>query len=517
MNETGYWAIVASKINSNQELANLNKVINLANKFSQESFKTLYDYVEFLDESIEAMDDESQAQVASEENSVRIMTIHQSKGLEFKAVFLYETNSRGQDDKVNSGNIAIDKKFGILTHLPVEENYFGKYSTPPIVSIYNFIQMKKNLAELKRLFYVGITRAEEFLFISASAKEFKAGKGTFFSLLKEGLQFNGDEEVVDISTKLETLDRDTMESSKREVNLRIPLIKTVDEIENPFIMKTENYLPKKFAIEKIEDKPEREIISATKIAVFNQCPVKYELTYELGYSKFINLLKKQEKENDFNHREDEELNEAADLKGSIIHSILQNEIDDKNLDEAIENLLENQYFERRRQLVNPESFSAGIKKDLIKLYSSAFFKKIAGQKNYKNEFELYTGEGKYFLYGIIDKLIIENKKIIILDYKTDKIEKNEILNESVKYTHQLNFYAFIVKKLFPEKKVETILLFVKHPDEPVIKTYSDEMIKAFGKKLGRDIVNIHQQNFVPNPEHCRYCQFFEKGKCLKIA
>lgn len=69
-------------------------------------------------------------------------------------------------------------------------------------------------------------------------------------------------------------------------------------------------------------------------------------------------------------------------------------------------------------------------------------------KNYKNEFEIYLKENDYFLYGIIDKLIIENDKAIIVDYKTDTIEEKEIQGKIENYINQLSFYSYIVSKLF---------------------------------------------------------------------
>ena len=513
LNETGYWSVIASKINSNQELANLNKALNLANRFSQESFKTLYDYVEFLSESIGTADDESQAQVSSDENAVRIMTIHQSKGLEFKAVFLFNAGATGQSGAVKTLDVEVDKNFGILTKVPVNENYFDKYPDTPIVSIYNYIKNKKSVAELKRLFYVGATRAEEFLFISANPKV--NHKDSFLGLLKDGLKITGDEEKINLESELNRLDTETMETSVVKMNYSIPVVRKHEKIKNTFHKKREVSHPEKIAVEKIEDYPEREIISATKIAVFNQCPVKYELTYELGYSKLLGLLKKKEPEADFNAREDKEVIEAPDLKGSVIHSILQEETGEENLDKALDGLLKNQYFDKSEKLSDPEKFSTDIKNDLQNLYSSSFFKRIKECKNYKNEFELYTLEGEYFLYGIVDKLIIEDEKVLILDYKTDNIRETEIDEESKKYADQLHFYSFIVKKLFPAKKVETILLFVKHPEKPVIKGVSEIELNIFGGKLKNDIEKIHLKKFEVNLNHCKHCQFFERGKCLK--
>ncbi len=50
-----------------------------------------------------------------------------------------------------------------------------------------------------------------------------------------------------------------------------------------------------FGTKPILDIPEGEIISATKLSVFHQCPVKYKLIYELGFSELFNRYNKWQK------------------------------------------------------------------------------------------------------------------------------------------------------------------------------------------------------------------------------
>ncbi|MEK6552937.1 MAG: 3'-5' exonuclease, partial [Bacteroidota bacterium] len=163
--ESGYWAVIASKKNSSQEIANVEKLLLLARAFTRKSFKNLYDFTVSMRESIEDHEDEGQAQVTRDENSVKILTIHQAKGLEFKAVFLYNCNDTVKDSSVKSKSLICDKNYGVIAKVPTDGNYFNKYDTAPIVSLYNYIIYRKNLAEIKRLLYVGLTRAKNYLFI----------------------------------------------------------------------------------------------------------------------------------------------------------------------------------------------------------------------------------------------------------------------------------------------------------------------------------------------------------------
>ena len=131
----------------------------------------MYDYVSFLKDSIDKTDDESQAAVAEESNSIKVMTIHQAKGLEFKVVFLFNCDETSPISTVRSKNLTVNKEVGLLTKVPLNENYFADYESAPVVNIHNHIAKRKDLAEIKRLFYVAATRAMNYLFITGTYKK----------------------------------------------------------------------------------------------------------------------------------------------------------------------------------------------------------------------------------------------------------------------------------------------------------------------------------------------------------
>ena len=95
LTESGYLAVLAAKPNGIQETSNIEKLIRLTTSFNEQGFRTLYDYVKFLEESITELEDEAQAPLPEEINlspgqgTVKVMTLHQAKGLEFPAVFLF--------------------------------------------------------------------------------------------------------------------------------------------------------------------------------------------------------------------------------------------------------------------------------------------------------------------------------------------------------------------------------------------------------------------------------------------
>src|SRR3990172_578739 len=292
-NETNYLSVLTSKLNRQQELANIDKLINLTTSFNQQGFRTLYDYVSFLKESIDKTDDESQAAVAEESNSVKMMTIHQAKGLEFKVVFLFNCNETSPISTVRSKNITVNKEVCLLTKVPLNENYFSDYESAPVVNIHNHIARRKDLAEIKRLFYVAITRAMNYLFIAGSyKKDFHYSENSFLGLLLEGSGINLNSESFKITSDLKLLKRKTegFETVSEKVNVTIPVIKKIEEYKRSDNALVINKLPENLELEEIRDLPEGEIISATKVSIFHQCPLKYKLTYEYGFSGLMNQI-----------------------------------------------------------------------------------------------------------------------------------------------------------------------------------------------------------------------------------
>ncbi|MEW6654922.1 MAG: 3'-5' exonuclease, partial [Bacteroidota bacterium] len=227
LNESGYWSVLSSKKNSDQETANVEKLLAVSREFSNKGFKNLYDFTVSLKEFIKGYEDEGQAQVAENKNAIKLMTIHQSKGLEFKAVFIYGTNSKGREDNVKAKDLSISKEYGLLTKVPVDKKYFSKYSVAPIAAFYDYKIKRKNYAELKRLFYVAVTRAVKYLYISASHKDYKPVNGSFYNLLCDGLKnsLEGEKIYLAADTDFMSLENDVFVNKLNKVELEIAIEK----------------------------------------------------------------------------------------------------------------------------------------------------------------------------------------------------------------------------------------------------------------------------------------------------
>ncbi len=514
--ESNYWSVISAKKNSSQEIANIEKLLLIARSFSQKSFKNLYDFTTSLRESINSFEDEGQAQVVRDENTIKLMTIHQAKGLEFKVVFLYGCDQSAKDNYVRSKSLDIDKIFGLLAKIPQRNNYFYKYSSSPIIALHNYIIKKKASAENQRLLYVAVTRAINQLYISGTMRQ-KYSKDSFLNSISDGLNLDltADDNQLSAVVEFIKLEKNEYRFYEKTFTFSVPVTKNIEESGSLNIGADNINVIKNILIRRIDDVPENEIISATKISMFSQCPVKYELTYVLGYSTVYKLLKDDINDYEFNSNEDDELRKYAQLRGKLIHSALKEKVEIENLSWFItrklvaENIFETE--DKKTKLIN------SVVDDIKQFYLSKVYTEISASQNSRDEFEVYCAEGKHFLYGIIDKLIYENDKLIIIDYKTDNINTGQLKQRRIDYLPQLKFYAYILSKLYKEyNKFQLELIFLKHPDDIVPVEFGRDDLNIFGAELNKAIDKIYANHFIPNLNHCPKCHFaLEGNKCVK--
>ena len=207
----------------------------------------------------------------------------------------------------------------------------------------------------------------------------------------------------------------------------------------------------------------------------------------------------------------------ADLKGRLIHKILQMEIPvqetEKFISDEIKN--ENESFELDTKSIF--DLQQSILKDIINYYESKTFSEIKDHKQFETEYEIYIKEEDYYLYGIIDRLIITGNTAIVVDYKTDDIDETEIDEKADIYLLQLKFYAYIIHKFFPRlNKLYLQLIFIKHPDKPVEVEISGGDFSDVKKTINEMVVNVRNKKFIKNLTHCEKCKFyFNFEHCIK--
>ncbi len=166
--ETGYYDYISLMPNGNIRKANLDLLLTRAEKYDNTSYRGLFNFVNFIDNIKETSGDmESSKSLGDNDNVVRIMSVHKSKGLEFPIVFLSGTTKKfNKRDESNS--IIMHQNFGFGADVINLNNRIYYESIPKLA-----IKQKKHeeaLSEEMRILYVALTRAREKLIITALEK-----------------------------------------------------------------------------------------------------------------------------------------------------------------------------------------------------------------------------------------------------------------------------------------------------------------------------------------------------------
>jgi ATP-dependent helicase/nuclease subunit A len=163
---TGYYHYVSAMPGGQTRQANLDMLVEKAAAYEKTSYKGLFHFIRYIQNLKKYDTDFGEASTLGEnDNTVRLMSIHKSKGLEFPIVFLAGMGKRFNKQDVYS-RILIDPELGIGTdYLNLE--YRVKTSTLKK----NVLRRKMdldNLGEELRVLYVAMTRAKEHLIMTAT-------------------------------------------------------------------------------------------------------------------------------------------------------------------------------------------------------------------------------------------------------------------------------------------------------------------------------------------------------------
>ncbi len=164
--ETGYYDYVSAMPAGGTRRANLDMLVEKAAEYEKTSYKGLFHFIRYIENLKKYNSDFGEAStVGEEDNTVRIMSIHKSKGLEFPIVFLAGMGKKFNRQDVY-GKVLIDPELGIATdYLDVE----NRVKTATIKK--NVLRRKMeldSLGEELRVLYVAMTRAKEQLIMTGT-------------------------------------------------------------------------------------------------------------------------------------------------------------------------------------------------------------------------------------------------------------------------------------------------------------------------------------------------------------
>lgn len=166
--DTGFLDYVGGMSSGRQRKANLHALYERAASYEKTSFKGLFQFVRFIERMQKKDKDLAEpTSLGEDENVVRTMTIHASKGLEFPVVFVMDMSKKFNVQDLHTAYV-FDEKYGVGTDYK-DLGYRVRFSTLPEIAL-KTEKKKKILAEEMRKLYVALTRAEEKIFLVGSYK-----------------------------------------------------------------------------------------------------------------------------------------------------------------------------------------------------------------------------------------------------------------------------------------------------------------------------------------------------------
>jgi ATP-dependent helicase/nuclease subunit A len=476
-----YRTILAAQLNGDQLVANLEKLIRIAQNFDAAGLGGLQAFQDNINTIINSEMREGEAQIAIEDReSVKIMTIHAAKGLQFPVVMVPFLNEKNEG-RFNS--VYLDNEQGLVTKLNS-----GMIKQPSdyhvLLNLIKYRQKQKDLAEAKRLFYVASSRASNYLFLCAATEEPKPGRDSALSWLNEVFTEDG----IDIwqTDKISTAEFevsvvhkiDEAEKSENEIssmdNLLNQLKSEIDTAEGGSKERPDYLKP-------LSDTVGPQIFSATRLMTYLENPKNYYHRYHLGFF-----------EQDYeSFAADVYQTDHALIKGKIVHRYLEL-IESSGIDP--DNLLQNIFFEFdifENDLRN--KFASEIKSITEQALESQEGRKIFSAIEYRNEVEVTAKIGEDYFTGTIDRMYKNEAGLWeVVDYKTNRIDARNVEATAKKYEWQMKAYAYLLSKLYPQQKTYSISLNFLYPDKIYRQSYNQEettQIELFFLKTIGEIKN----------------------------
>ncbi len=480
--DTGYYNYVGLLPNGALRQANLKILFEKAKQYESASFKGLFNFINFIDKLKGNNGDMASAKLIGEnEDVIRIMSIHKSKGLEFPIVFLCAAQKSFNMKDLNE-NILLHQDMGFgPTFIDIENKI--KFNTLAKEAI-KIKSKEEIISEEERILYVALTRAKEKLIITGRRKDLSKD----LAKKQEELElYTQDKERIDnklVKKAKSYLDwimlvylfnknniKDIMELYEHNKNDLIKEIinkeETADNINLINVIEEEaGKLKNEEEIENISKelnwkyKYQDETTIPTKTSVTKIKELKNENVIDIGDILNDNKEIKLEAEANFIKQEEKI---SSSKKGSLVHLCLQriDERQDYNI-EDLKKLVQGLVFNEIITEKEAESIDVNI---LYKYVKSELFEELRqAKKIYKEQpfyinvpvKELYKDVGdtqeKILVQGIIDLFFINNKdELVLIDYKTDYIEKGKESVIKERYKVQLELYKNALEKSFNKK------------------------------------------------------------------
>ncbi|PJI09772.1 MULTISPECIES: helicase-exonuclease AddAB subunit AddA [Clostridium] len=513
--DTGYYGYVGAVSGGIQRQANLKMLFQRAKIYSETSYKGLFNFINFINKLKLTSGDMGSAKILGEnENVVRIMSIHKSKGLEFPIVFVSGCGKNFNFMDMNNPVLFND----YLGFGPEYVDYKRRISHKTLVkeAIKNKIKLE-TLSEEMRILYVAFTRAKEKLIITGSVKDVQKAAFKWSMNLNVSSDKISEDFILKSKSFLDWIAsaviRHKDAEKLREAAGEVKEGKLIDDESNWKIEMWSREDILTFSEPSLEDEENTD----DRINLFYENLNKIKgMPYESNYAEEIKnrleykyphkkaselpaLLSVTELKRRMNQQNDDYaakiftpplskkphfLEEVKKLtpaeRGTAMHSVMQHLALHENMNaKDIKNQVDNMVI--GKILTEKQAQSVNIRR-ILKFFENEIGKRVIKSQNVYREFPFqmrvkstdiykslpkeYEGE-EIVVQGIIDLFFKENNEIILVDYKNDYVNDDNIDDIIKKYTYQINYY---------EKALE-IITGLKVKEKYLYLFYSGDAVK----------------------------------------
>lgn len=480
LEETGYQEIVYARPEGEQRLANLKMLLEKATVFEGTSYKGLFNFIRYIEQLQKYKVEMGEASIsAGKGDIVRAMTIHKSKGLEFPIVFLMGMGKQF-NLKDASGMVLKHSDLGIGmdaidTELRVKESSIFRRA------IANQIKLDSKGEEL-RILYVAMTRAKEKLIMTGAVKKLdeeiegwteegeQRDSLSYLQLTQAHSYFDWilpcvyrEEAPVQVVTyTAEDCLYGMIEEVVEAVTEGIALeeVRAVGAYDRPYSELLEQQLNYQYAFEGEKEFKLKMTVSEIK--------KRAQLAEEAGEELIKPAFKQNVKQVPEFMKDAQEVKakKQGAFRGTAYHRIMEiwdfasacslEQVAQCMLDFVEDGRLEEEMYQCIDAVDVLEFLNSDLGQRMQKaakeklLYKEQpFVMKVPARDVYQIETDEIT-----IVQGIIDVYFVESDGIVLLDYKTDRVQRIEELDE--RYHAQLEYYAKAIEQLTGLKVKERI-------------------------------------------------------------
>lgn len=488
-NERFYYDYVGNLPRAEQRQANLYALALRANNFEKTGFKGLSRFIRMIDRVLESENDLADVEVALPKHAVNLMTIHKSKGLEFKYVFILNIDKKFSIQDMMSPLILSRQNGAGIKYLADMREELDMDVFPTVKVSMDTLPYQLNKRELRlatlseqmRLFYVAMTRAEKKLYLVGKASSEKlvdkySGKSENNHLPvaeREGFMTFQDwmlaihEAYKNLPFKVEFVtDEDLTEEKIGQIEVK-SAIKPDDLSNNRQSENIAEALDRLEAVEELNAKYQS-AINLPSLRTPSQVKKLYEPVMDtdgVDVMAKTNHVKPSFALPDFSKKAKVE----ATAIGSAMHELMQRislsqKVTLEDISTALAQVSAEDEVKARIRLENVLDFFENstlgqlIQQNTDKIYREAPFAMLKEDPESKE---------KFVVRGIVDAYLLLEDRLVLLDYKTDKYTNSEEIKD--RYQGQMALYAEALSKSYHIDQVDKYLVLLGGERLEVVK------------------------------------------------